>query len=144
LPKIIIAAFFKDNDGSRETEDLFVTFKNQGKSRNGKLILSAKSSSWLIHLYKNLQRDLVVTMIKWTREQEKKPGTELEKWADDQHIPLTISVKTSNGWKEIQKIKSIGPLLTRDVVIPVDLTGDETTQFKISGGYLFGSLTMLQ
>jgi hypothetical protein len=52
----------------------------------------------------------------------KETGTELEKWADDQHIPLTISVKTSNGWKEIQKIKSIGPLLTRDVVIPVDLT----------------------
>ena len=60
--------------------------------------------------------------------------------AEKQHIPLTISVKTANGWKEVNKLQTIGPLLNREVVIPLDIQAGEPLQVKISGGYLFWEL----
>ena len=64
----------------------------------------------------------------------------MEQWTEDQNIPLTVSIKTTEGWKEVQKIKVVGPLLNRDMVIPVELPADGPVEFKISCGYLFWEL----
>jgi len=131
---------FKDDNGARAAEDLFITFKNESKSKRGKLILSGKTSSWVNHLFGEFTKGFGNRYEKWARQQEKKPAAELEKWSNEQNIPLTVSVKTPEGWKEIQKIKAIGPLLNRDVVIPVELPSDGPAEFKISAGYLFWEL----
>jgi hypothetical protein len=131
---------FKDDDGSRLTEDLFITFKNDLKKNHGKLILSAKSSSWLNYVYQELIKGFGSHYYKWAKQQEKRPANDLEKWLNEQNIPLTVSVKTADGWKEVQKIKTIGPLLNRDVVIATDLPTDQSAEFKISGGYMFWEL----
>jgi hypothetical protein len=134
------SCFFKDENGTRPSEDLFISFKNDSKSKQGKLILSTKTSSWLNYLYGEFTKGFGSHYNEWAKEQENRPAAELEKWADDQNIPLTVSVKTANGWKEIQKIKAIGPLINRDIVIPADLPAGETAEFKISGGYMFWEL----
>jgi len=131
---------FKDDNGARPAEDLFVTFKNDSKNKKGKLILSAKTSSWVNHLFGEFTKGFGSYYKKWAKEQEKKPAAELEKWSDDQQIPLTVSVKTANGWKELQKLKAVGPILDRDMVIPVDLPENGSAEFKISCGYLFWEL----
>ena len=131
---------FKDDNGFRPSEDLFITFKNELKSKQGKLVLSTKTSSWLNYLYGEFTKGFGSSYNKWAEDQEKKPATELEKWTEEQNIPLTVSVKTNGGWKEIQKIKPIGPLLNRDIVIPVELPTGEPVEFKISGGYMFWEL----
>ncbi len=132
--------FFKDDQGARHTEDLFITFKNDSKNKSGKLILSGKTSSWVNYLFGEFTKGFGSYYNKWAKEQEKKPAAELEKWSNDQNIPLTVSVKTSTGWKEVQKLKAVGPLLDRDMVIPVDLPENGPAEFKISCGYLFWEL----
>ncbi len=134
------SCIFKDDNGVRPTEDLFVTFKNDLKNTRGKLILSTKTSNWLNYLYGEFSKGFGSYYNQWDKEQEKKPASELEKWLQEQHIPLTISVKTPNGWKEIQQVKTIGPLLNRDIIIPFEMPANERAEFKISGGYLFWEL----
>lgn len=131
---------FKDDNGRRSAEDLFITFKNDSKNKKGKLILSGKTSSWVNYLFGEFTKGFGSYYNKWAKEQEKKPPAELEKWSDDQHIPLTVSVKTANGWKEVQKLKAVGPLLDRDMIIPVDLPENGPAEFRISCGYLFWEL----
>ncbi|HSB91992.1 MAG TPA: hypothetical protein VLC28_02690 [Flavitalea sp.] len=140
LMKDNVNCYFKDDNGVRSAEDLFITFKHDSKQRQGKLILSGKTSSWVNYLFGEFTREFGSYYHKWAKQQEKKPASELEKWRDDQNIPLTVSIKTPTGWKEIQKLKAIGPLLNRDMVIPVDLPNDEIVEFKISCGYLFWEL----
>ena len=131
---------FKDDDGVRAAEDLFVTFKNESKSKKGKLILSGRTSSWTNYLYGEFTKAFGSHYDKWIKQQEKRPAGELEKWSNEQNIPITVSVKTPGGWKEVQKLKAVGPLLDRDMIIPVDLPGDGPAEFKISCGYLFWEL----
>jgi hypothetical protein len=134
------SCIFKDDNGARPSEDLFVTFKNDLKNTRGKLILSARTSNWLNYLYGEFSKGFGSYYNQWDKEQEKKPASELEQWVNEQHIPLTIAVKTASGWKEIQQVRSIGPLLNRDIVIPFEMPANELAEFKISGGYLFWEL----
>lgn len=131
---------FKDDNGTRPAEDLFITFKNDSKNKKGKLVLSGKTSSWVNYLFGEFTKGFGNYYNKWAKEQETKPAADLEKWSNDQNIPLTVSVKTPNGWKEVQKLKAVGPLLNRDMVIPVDLPEDGPAEFKVSCGYLFWEL----
>ena len=48
--------------------------------------------------------------------------------------------KKEYGGSKIQELKAVGPLLNRDMVIPVDLPENEVAEFKISCGYLFWEL----
>jgi len=131
---------FKDDNGTRPAEDLFVSFKNESGSKTGKLILSGKTSAWVTYLFGEFTKGFGGYYNKWAKEQEKKPVAELEKWTNEQNIPLTVSLKTPDGWKEIQKLKAVGPILNRDMVIPVDLPENGPAEFKISSGYLFWEL----
>ncbi|HEX6845706.1 MAG TPA: hypothetical protein VF144_01950 [Chitinophagaceae bacterium] len=132
--------FFKDDNNRQSTEDLFITFTNDLKAKKGKLILSGKTSSWVNYLFGEFSKGFGTYYKKWAKEQEKKPAAELEKWSEEQNIPLTVSIKTANGWQELQKLKAVGPLLNRDMIIPVDLPENGPVEFKVSCGYLFWEL----
>lgn len=134
------SCLFKDGSGSQNREDLFLAFHNNAGKNKAKLILHARSSSWFIYLYNEFTKGFGDRYNKWVKEQEKKPASELEKWIDQQHIPLTVSVKTATGWKEVNKISSIGPLLNREIVIPLDIEPKEQVEIRISSGYLFWEL----
>ncbi len=127
-------------DGTQNQEDLVLTFKNDQRKSKGKLILNARSSSWFNYLYNEFTKGFGSYYTKWDKSQKKRPADELEKWVDEQYIPLAISVKTINGWKEINKLGTIGPLLNREVVVPLDIPASEQVEVKVSGGYMFWEL----
>ncbi len=134
------SCLFKDDNGVRPAEEVLLGFKNAEKSTQGKLILSAKTSSWLNYLYGEFTKGFGSHYAKWTKQQEKRPGHELESWAAAQQIPLTVSIKTPGGWKVLQQIKTIGPLIHRDVVVPFETSQGDAVEFKLSGGYMFWEL----
>src|SRR5436190_3389569 len=69
------SCFFKDDNGSRPSEELFITFKNDSKRKQGKLILSTKTSSWLNYLFGEFSRGFGSHYNEWAKEQEKKPAS---------------------------------------------------------------------
>lgn len=134
------SCLFNEGNGKKNREDLYLNFKNDGKHTTGKLIVSARSSSWFLYVYDEFTKGFGNYYNRWVKKQEKTPVNELEKWTNEQHIPLTISVKTANGWNEINKVETIGPLLNREVVIPLNLSANEQVEVKISCGYMFWEL----
>jgi hypothetical protein len=134
------SCLFNDGNGTQNKEDLYLNFKNEGKHTKGKLVLKARSSSWFLYVYNEFTKGFGSYYNKWVKQEQKKPVSELNKWTEEQHIPLTISVKTAEGWKIINEIKTLGPLLNREVVIPLDLPVSDQAEVKISSGYMFWEL----
>ena len=134
------SCLFNDDNENQNRNDLYVNFRNEGKHTKGKLVIKARSSSWFLYVYDEFTKGFGSYYNKWVKQEERKPASELNKWTDEQHIPLMISVKTAEGWKEVNEIKTIGPLLNREVVIPLDLLESDQAQVKISSGYMFWEL----
>ena len=131
------SCLFNDPENRNSVESLFLSFKNDRRSSKAKLILNLRSSSWFDHLYGKFTRAFGASYGKWTREQLKEPAEKMQAWTNEQSIPLAISVKTKDGWQEIERLSTVGPLLNREIVVPLDIPALEVTDIKLTCGYMF-------
>ena len=134
------SCLFNDLGNRGDRESLYLTFKNINHSAKAKLIMNLRSSPWFDHLYGNFTRAFGNSYNSWIREQAKEPAAKMEAWMNEQSIPLVISVKTEDGWQEVRKLNTIGPLLNREVIIPLNIPASETAEIRLSCGYMFWEL----
>lgn len=128
-----------DDTTANATNEVVMQFSKPVAAKKAKLLLCLKNSYFLDLLYGELAKGFGNYYSTYIKQQEKKPVEELLKWTKDQQIPLEVSVKTNNGWKKITDITTIGPLATRNIVVPVDLPepGGTFTAIKLSSGFMF-------
>ncbi|WP_290340852.1 hypothetical protein [Ferruginibacter paludis] len=131
--------YMDDSTALNATNEATLHFNKPAAAKKGKLILSLKNSYFLDLLYGELAKGFGSYYSTYIIQQRKKPVAELLQWTKDQQIPLEVSVKTISGWKKITDITTIGPLATRQIVVPVDLSENiETfTAIKLSSGFMF-------
>ncbi len=130
---------FDDTLTASNDNYLIAQFKNESHSKKAKLVVSAKNSYWIDYLYGEVAKEFGDYYATYAKKQTKKPAAELLKWAQEQHLPLTVSLKTNSGWQKIADLNTIGPLAVRQVVVPLDLSnvsGDDI-QVKLSSGFMF-------
>jgi hypothetical protein len=127
------------NDTTHSTNELTLTFENPHHYQNGKLLLNLKNSYFLDLLYGELAKGFGTYYATYQEKQKSKTASELNEWGKDQQIPLNVFVKTAKGWHKLAEITTIGPVATRNIVIPLKLpVSDELiTQIKLSAGFLF-------
>lgn len=118
--------------------EVYMKFNKPLNASKGKLMLTLKNSYFLDLLYGELAKGFGSYYTTYVIEQRNKPAASLKEWVRDQQIPLVVSVKTRNGWKQISEITTVGPLSNRSMVVPVDLKEVETfTEIKLSSGFMF-------
>jgi hypothetical protein len=131
--------YFDDTTSTSATNQVVLHFNKKMQEQKGKLVLSLKNSYWLDYLYGELAKAFGKYYATYTEQQKKKPTAELLKWVSNQQIPLSISIKTNTGWQKITDVTTIGPLATREIVVPVDcsaIPGNEI-EIKLSSGFMF-------
>ena len=103
------------------------------------MILALKNSYWIDYLYGEVAKGFGSYYSTYMKKQNKKPANTLLQWAKDQKIPLEVSVKTKTGWQKITDLTTIGPLATREIVVPLDLKNLEGTsiEVRLSSGFMF-------
>lgn len=147
-PDALPALIYKDDNSLLHFDDtlsadgtnwLNSQFSNPGKIKKAKLILSLKNSYWLDYLYGELSKNLGSYYAQYVKKQNKKPASELIQWAADEKIPLQVSIKTKTGWQMITNLTTIGPLATRKIVVPVDISNlsNDIVEIKLSSGFMF-------
>jgi hypothetical protein len=131
--------YFDDTLAANAQNYVDIRFTKPATAVKGKLVLSIKNSYWLDYLYGELAKGFGSYYGKYIKKQYKRPASELIKWTKDQHMPLEVSVKTSSGWQKITDITTIGPVATREMVVPVDLSGiqEPFTEIRLSSGFMF-------
>ncbi len=133
---------FNDSSNPSGINELQLSFPKQNNLREAKLLLQLKNSYWFDYLYGEFTRQFGSSYSSWQAQQQARPVKEMIRWTEEQAIPLQVAVLTTSGWKEITKIKTVGPLAQRRLVIPVsveDLPG-ETIQVRLSTGFMFWEL----
>ena len=134
-----ILLHFDDTLAINATNYVIAQFKNPDKVQKAKLILSLKNSYWLDYLYGELAKSFGSHYATYVKKQNKKSAAELIKWAADEQIPLQVSIRTTTGWQKMADLTTIGPLATRQIVVPVDLSNlkEDKIEIKLSSGFMF-------
>jgi len=133
------ALLYMDDTAANATNEVVMQFNKPVAAKKAKLLLSLKNSYFLDLLYGELAKGFGNYYGTYIKQQEKKPVADLLKWTKEQQIPLEVSVKTANGWKKITDITTIGPLATRNMVVPIELpeSSEDLTAIKLSSGFMF-------
>lgn len=132
-------AYLDDTTTTDASNKLVMTFKRPPSARNAKLVLTIKNSYFLDLLYGKLAEGFGSYYEKYLKKQSKKPAAQLQQWITDQQLPLTVSLRTKEGWKTVHSITTTGPVANRTTVVPLDLsnTDNETVDVRLSSGFLF-------
>ena len=140
LKKDSISYLFNEdiNDGNNSS-GLILSFKKPTNSKSAKLILNAKNSFWLDYMYGKFNEQFGTYYNTFAEKQKKEKSQKLNQWSLDQNIPLSVFIETEAGWKFVDYFNSIGPLASRDVVMPIDLTQvkGEKVKIKLECGFMF-------
>ena len=138
-----IAYLFDDESSEGDEQSaLILAFKKPVAVKSGKLVINARNSYWLDYVYGKFNEQFgsyYSTFAKW---QKKVPTSRHIQWSLDQSIPLSVFIETQDGWKFLDYFNVVGPLASRDMVMPIDLsaaTGD-TVRLKVQTGFMFWEL----
>jgi hypothetical protein len=131
--------YMDDTTAANATNEVVMKFNKPTATKKAKLILSLKNSYFLDLLYGELAKGFGNYYNTYAKNQKQKPASELLLWTKEQQIPLEVSIKTTNGWKKVTDITTIGPLATRNIVVPIEVpeTMDSFAEIKLSSGFMF-------
>jgi hypothetical protein len=146
LPAIIqadnVSCHFDDTSSSFSSNEITLGFPHTGEIKKAKLVLTLKNSYWFDYLYGEFTRNFGNQYAKWQKKLYKQSASEMIQWTNEQQIPLSISIRRPEGLKELVKLNTIGPLMNRQVVIPIELNvgADDPVQITLSTGFMFWEL----
>ncbi len=141
-----ISCAFNDTLESSPVNRLAVAYPNPRVNKPLALVISLRNSHWLEYTFNEFTKQFGQKYNEWVTMQKQRPASEILFWQESQHLPLTISIKTTEGWKELKKLKTIGPLMNREVAIelgeiPADLPNIE---LAFSTGFMFWEIDRVQ
>jgi hypothetical protein len=133
---------FNDTTSKDNFNSLVLTFSKPAASKSARMLLQLRNSYWFDYLYGEFNKAFGNYYNEWMKQQEKVPASEHDSWSREQHIPMQVSVKTDTGWREICNVKSIGPLMNREVLIPIELqqVNGKQVEVKLTTGFMFWEL----
>lgn len=128
----------------RRTEDLnsMILKFDKPASKTVKLIVNAKNSIWLDHLYNQFGSLFGSKYDKISKKLAKASFEENLQWMLEEGIVLSVYIETENGWEFVDYFNAIGPIEKRSMVMPININQVKNDQIKIkiTGGYLFWDL----
>ena len=131
--------FNQPNSLNPELSSMVLNFEKPAHAKNAKLVLNTKNSFWLDYIYGKFNEQFGTHFNEFMKKQSKAPPEQGLQWSLDQGIPLSVYVETANGWKFVDYVSTVGPLASRDIVIPVDLSDvkGDVLKLKLECGFMF-------
>ncbi|WP_205503359.1 hypothetical protein [Rufibacter psychrotolerans] len=133
------SAVWSFNQPDNTLNYLQLGFKKPQDAQWGKLVLHVQNTLWLDYLYGEFTRQFGGLYNSWAQKQKDEPAAKLLQWQREQGIPLLVEVQTPAGWQVVERIPPVGPLASRDLVIPIPLAHhqEDTVQVRLSCGFMF-------
>lgn len=143
------AALVKDNDSYLFNSDLVnstsslrnieLKFNKPQHAKNAKLFLTVKNSMWLDYAFGKFNEQFGSYYSQFQKDQQEATKEKSTKWMNEQNIPLSVYLKTNNGWDLVDRINTVGPMASRDIAVPIDISkaiGPEVI-LKLETGFMF-------
>ena len=126
------------DDAESDLNQLKLTFAKPA-TEEAKLVLNAKNTLWADYLMGEFYELFGTSYDNWMQKLSEAPTAERIQKYNDHQLPLSIYLKTIDGWQLIERIPTVGPLAYRDYVIPLplDAVADEQVEIKLETGFMF-------
>ena len=133
------AGFDTPMEHSEGTRSLDVWFDHEAENSSGKLLLRLKNTFWMDFALQTFFRQMGSYYPKFQKQQQKSTLEKAYQWREDQNMPLSVYVDTGKGWQLQQQVYAVGPMLYRDLVVPLDLeaVGDAPLKIRLKTGHKF-------
>lgn len=141
-------ALKKDNDfyafntikaSENSVRHVVFEFDKPQNDTDAKFYLTAKNSAWLDYVFGKFNEQFGSYYNTFQKNQQKVDAKTITDWSQGQNIPLSVYLKTTEGWQLIEQIHTVGPMAMRDIVVPLQLNqveGDKL-QIKLETGFMF-------
>lgn len=135
------STYLFNEDGLKQDamSSLTMTFKKPANAKSAKLVLYAKNSLWLDYMYGEFNELFGTSFDKFSKKQKQAPVERMTDWQLSQGIPLSVYIETEKGWQLVDYFNSLGPLASRDLVMPIDVSavkGDKV-KIRLQCGFMF-------
>lgn len=134
---------FNESAGSDDPfDEVILTFNKPLNAQTGKLLIRAKNSLWLEHVFSRFH-DMFGRMYNtFDKKEAKKPAEELRKLMFEQGFPLKVYMERNGEWVLQDFYEIAGPMAMKNDVLALDLkdTSNETVRIKIETGLMFWEL----
>lgn len=123
----------------KNTRHIEIEFEKPALATQAKLFITAKNSMWLDYIFGKFNEQFGTYYQKFQKDQQSVSKEKSLKWINEQNIPLSVYLKTINGWELIDRINTVGPMASRDIVIPIDIEHIKTDklEIKLESGFKF-------
>jgi len=131
--------FNTDIEYPKNTRHIEFEFEKPALAAQAKLLVTVKNSMWLDYIFGKFNEQFGTYYQKFQKDQQSLPKEKNLKWINEQNIPLSVYLKTMNGWELIDRINTVGPMASRDIVIPIDVEHIVTDklEIKLESGFMF-------
>jgi hypothetical protein len=128
---------FNDEDYSKN--GLILQFDKPENVDVGKLVLNGKNTLWFDYQFGEFLKKFGGHYNQWMDDQSKVPSEERIRRIIDSDFPLSIYIYKNDQWELVDRLFTVGPLASRDFVIPVNISnvdGDQV-RMKLETGFMF-------
>ncbi len=131
--------FNSELNNSSSTRNIELEFNKPSNVETAKLYLTVKNSMWLDYVFGKFNQQFGTYYSKFQKDQQSVSSEESTKWIQEQNIPLSVYLKTNNGWDLVERINTVGPMAFRDIAIPIDLRKvfGKNIRIKLETGFMF-------
>ena len=123
----------------QKTDGIILSWDKPDNTNQAKLIIRAKNSFWIEHVFANFHEMFGGTYEAFERRQEKKSPEFHYNWIIDQSLPLLVHLEKDGEWELYDFFQIAGPMAMRDDVLEIKLIGieSETINVKLETGFMF-------
>jgi hypothetical protein len=124
----------------RAEQGLTLTFERPAGATRARLAVRAKNTCWLDQLYGHYLDEFGQYAPQIRQQGLKKSGAELSRWAEEQNLPLSVSVETAPGhWQRADCFHLAGPMALKKDVLELDLSQvvDNQVRVRLESGFQF-------
>ena len=114
-------------------------FNKPKHSEKAKLFLTVKNSMWLDYVFGKFNEQFGTYYAQFQKDQQESTKEKSNQWMKAQNIPLSVYLKTNSGWELVDTINTVGPMASRDIAIPIDVSSvlEEQVVIKLETGFMF-------
>lgn len=131
---------FNDEDYTRN--GVILRFNKPENVENANIIINGKNTLWFDYLFGEFLQKFGSRFDSYMQEQSEVASEERVQKMVDSEFPLFVSVKNGNDWQQVDYFYTIGPLASRDMVMPVTIpeVNSDYLEIKIETGFMFWEL----
>lgn len=127
------------NDENYSKNKIVLQFERPKEATRANLVINGKNTLWFDYLFGEFLEKFGGHYSSWM-ENEFQASTEIRmQRIIDNDFPLFISIEKNGEWQMVDYLLTVGPLASRDFVIPIDISdywGDKI-RVKLETGFMF-------